>query len=163
MFPGKGDMCEAVLETLVTVEHPIVAMCKLIVESCAFAASGSVLQVCVVLMTLKRNIKLRIMIRFWLCVFLKQMQKLLSVCGEHIEDETKSAHQVSSHCFHLFRIYSSSSAHFLCRVSGCRGFGVSCSGDGRRARRSNGLTVFRQPVAIRRGVWWMISHVNQSI
>lgn len=65
LFMGRGDMCEAVLETLTVVEHPIVARCVLTVEACAHAGSGSVLLV----------------------------QKLMGVCGEHHTDDAKSAHQ----------------------------------------------------------------------
>ena len=65
LFLGKGEGCEAVLETLAVIEHPVIASCKLIVEGCAYAASGSVLQV----------------------------QKFLTACGDHIEDDSKNSHQ----------------------------------------------------------------------
>lgn len=66
LFLGKGEGCETLLDTLNVIEHPIVTNCKIIVESCAYAASGSVLQV----------------------------QKLLNACSDHIEDEAKNIHQV---------------------------------------------------------------------
>ena len=68
LFLGKGENCEAVLATLDVIEQPCITTCKLIVESCAYAASGSVLQV----------------------------QKFLNVCGDHIVDETKNVHQAAA-------------------------------------------------------------------
>eukprot|EP00455_Lapot_gusevi_P042534 TRINITY_DN5053_c0_g1_i7.p1 TRINITY_DN5053_c0_g1~~TRINITY_DN5053_c0_g1_i7.p1 ORF type:complete len:712 (-),score=223.00 TRINITY_DN5053_c0_g1_i7:109-2070(-) len=68
LFLGKGEMCEAVLETLQVVEHPIIKYCTLVVQTCAHAASGNVLQI----------------------------QDLLAVCGEHIEDENKNMHQAAA-------------------------------------------------------------------
>lgn len=65
LFLNRGEACEAALLAVSAIEKPISAFLKHTIEVCAYFGTGNVLQI----------------------------QKLLSVCGEHIEDENKNAHQ----------------------------------------------------------------------
>ncbi|CEO95240.1 26S proteasome non-ATPase regulatory subunit 2 like protein [Plasmodiophora brassicae] len=65
LYLGKGEACEAILEAVQVVEHPINKLINVIVQTCAFAATGNVLQV----------------------------QKFLSIVGEHLESEEASRYQ----------------------------------------------------------------------
>jgi 26S proteasome regulatory subunit N1 len=64
--PGKGEGCDVIVEAFRVVEHPLRQVVETTVQICAYAGSGNVLQI----------------------------QILLSIVGEHIE-EGKGAHQVS--------------------------------------------------------------------
>ena len=66
VFLNTGESSEAALSVIEAVEHPIKQLLALTVEACAYFGTGSVLVI----------------------------QKLLSICGEHIEDEKKNQHQV---------------------------------------------------------------------
>ncbi len=69
LFLGKGEKCETALDAIKVIEHPIGRFLALTVETCAYFGTGSVLEV----------------------------QKLLSLCGEHLEDDIKkNMHQVPS-------------------------------------------------------------------
>lgn len=61
LFLGKGEKCETALDAIKVIEHPIGRFLALTVETCAYFGTGSVLEV----------------------------QKLLSLCGEHLEDDIK--------------------------------------------------------------------------
>lgn len=65
---GKGEGCDVIVEAFGVVEHPLRQVVETTVQVCAYATTGNVLQI----------------------------QKLLSIVGEHIEEEGKGAHQVSS-------------------------------------------------------------------
>ncbi|KAF8551426.1 26S proteasome regulatory complex, non-ATPase subcomplex, Rpn1 subunit [Imleria badia] len=57
LFVGLQDASDATLETLKAIEHPISRQAQILVEVCSFAATGNVLRI----------------------------QKLLHLCGEHLE------------------------------------------------------------------------------
>ncbi|KAH7926237.1 26S proteasome regulatory complex, non-ATPase subcomplex, Rpn1 subunit [Leucogyrophana mollusca] len=57
LFVGLQDASDATLETLKAIEHPISQQAQILVEVCSFAATGNVLRI----------------------------QKLLHLCGEHLE------------------------------------------------------------------------------
>jgi len=69
LYLGKGEQCEAALTAIKVIEKPIREYLEMTVETCAYAGTGSVLQV----------------------------QKLLKVAGEHLQedekDPLKTAHQ----------------------------------------------------------------------
>jgi 26S proteasome regulatory subunit N1 len=65
LFLGRGEACEAMLEAIKIIDHPVRTSFELALEVCAFCGTGNVLQV----------------------------QKFLSVVGEHLESEEKAKHQ----------------------------------------------------------------------
>lgn len=66
LFIGKGDAAEAPLETLKVIEHPIAKSVEVMVEICAYAATGNVLKI----------------------------QKMLHLCNEHHDSEKEDdSHQ----------------------------------------------------------------------
>jgi 26S proteasome regulatory subunit N1 len=62
---GKQEVADVTLETLKTLTHPIGKYASLTVETCAYSGSGNVLKV----------------------------QKLLGICGDHLDEKDKSIHQ----------------------------------------------------------------------
>lgn len=62
LFVGKQDQSDAVLETLKAIENPLAKQIEVMVEICAFAASGNVLKI----------------------------QKMLHHCNDHIDPEKES-------------------------------------------------------------------------
>lgn len=68
LYLGKGESSEAIVEALSVIEHPIKKFTEIVVQTCAFAGTGNVLQV----------------------------QKFLSIVGEHIEKEEESKHQAAA-------------------------------------------------------------------
>jgi len=61
LFLGKQDACDAPLETLKAIEHPIAKQAAVILESLAFGATGNVLKI----------------------------QKMLHLCNDHLDPETQ--------------------------------------------------------------------------
>lgn len=68
IYLGHSERCEAVLEALKTVAHPRGQFAQIVLEACAYAGTGNVLQI----------------------------QQMLRVCAEHIEDPKKAQHQMAA-------------------------------------------------------------------
>jgi len=59
LFLGKGETCEAILEIVKTLNHPIKNYIEVTIQSCAYVGTGNVLKV----------------------------QKMINYCVEHLEEK----------------------------------------------------------------------------